>query len=76
MAIDEKALDYFCASSTLLKVGVPAVLTLYKIATLCCRNNNMGERLLMLEAILSIEIEFESLRERVGLIPAVNCKTL
>ena len=41
--LDQDALDNFRASSLALKAGVEAGLTLYEIATVCCRNDNMGE---------------------------------
>lgn len=41
--IRSEALDYFRASSTLLKAGVKAGLTLYDIAVICCRNDDAGK---------------------------------
>lgn len=41
--IDERAIDNFRASSALLKAGVNAGLSLYDIAVLCCRNDDLGE---------------------------------
>ena len=41
--IQGAAIDYFRASSKVLQEGVKAGLTLYQIAVLCCRNDNMGE---------------------------------
>lgn len=38
-----EAVDYFCASSSILKAGVKAGLSLYDIAIMCCRNDNLGE---------------------------------
>jgi hypothetical protein len=52
--IPKGALDYFRASSTLLKQGVKAGLTLYEIAILCCRNDDAGEQPSKLETILSM----------------------
>lgn len=39
----EEAVAYFRASSTLLKAGVASGLTLYDIAVLCYRNDNLAE---------------------------------
>lgn len=41
--ISHEAVDIFRASTALLKAGVNAGLTLYDIAILCCRNDNLGE---------------------------------
>ena len=41
--IQGAALDYLRVSNLLLKEGVKAGLTLYDIAILCCRNDDMGE---------------------------------
>lgn len=38
-----EALDYFYASSSILKAGTKAGLSLYEIALMCCRNDNLGE---------------------------------
>ncbi|OEU13330.1 phosphatidylinositol 3 and 4-kinase, partial [Fragilariopsis cylindrus CCMP1102] len=38
-----EALDYFYASSSILKAGTKAGLSLYEIAVMCCRNDNLGE---------------------------------
>ena len=52
--ICQEAVDYFRASSSLLKAGVKAGLTLYDIAILCCRNDNLGEVPSMLEKLLDM----------------------
>mmetsp|Transcript_13216 Transcript_13216/g.21291 ORF Transcript_13216/g.21291 Transcript_13216/m.21291 type:complete len:767 (-) Transcript_13216:126-2426(-) len=41
--ICSEALDYFYASSSILKAGTKAGLSLYEIAIMCCRNDNLGE---------------------------------
>jgi hypothetical protein len=55
--ICREALDYFCASSTILKAGVSAGLSLYNIAVMCCRNDNMGEAPSKLEMLFSMASE-------------------
>lgn len=40
--ICDEAIDYFYASSRLLKAGAKAGLSLYEIATMCCRNDLDG----------------------------------
>ena len=55
--ICSEALDYFCASSSILKAGVKAGLTLYDIAVMCCRNDNMGEIPSKLEVLFSMAAE-------------------
>jgi hypothetical protein len=40
--ICDEALDYFYASSSILKAGAQAGLSLYEIAVMCCRNDNEG----------------------------------
>ncbi|KAG7364528.1 phosphatidylinositol 3- and 4-kinase [Nitzschia inconspicua] len=40
--ICDEALDYFYASSSILKAGAQAGLSLYDIAVMCCRNDNEG----------------------------------
>jgi len=55
--ISREALDYFCASSSILKAGVRAGLTLYDIAVMCCRNDNMGEIPSKLEMLFSMAAE-------------------
>ena len=49
-----EALDYFCASSSILKAGVNAGLSLYDIAIMCCRNDNLGEIPSKLEILISM----------------------
>lgn len=41
--ICSEALAYFYASSSILKAGTKAGLSLYEIAVMCCRNDNQGE---------------------------------
>mmetsp|Transcript_5716 Transcript_5716/g.16351 ORF Transcript_5716/g.16351 Transcript_5716/m.16351 type:complete len:782 (+) Transcript_5716:858-3203(+) len=41
--ICSEALAYFYASSRILKAGTKAGLSLYEIAVMCCRNDNLGE---------------------------------
>ena len=55
--ISREALDYFCASSSILKAGVRAGLCLYDIAIMCCRNDNMGEVPSKLEMLFSMASE-------------------
>jgi hypothetical protein len=55
--ICEEAIDYFRASSALLKAGVKAGLTLYEIACLCCRNDNLAEVPSMLEKLFDMAEE-------------------
>jgi hypothetical protein len=55
--ICREALDYFCASSSFLKAGVKAGLTLYDIAVMCCRNDNLGEAPSKLEMLFSMASE-------------------
>jgi hypothetical protein len=52
--ICEDALDYFRASSSVLKAGVKAGLSLYDIACMCCRNDNQGEIPSKLEVLFSM----------------------
>lgn len=52
--ICREALDFFCASSSILKAGVKAGLTLYDIAVMCCRNDNLGETPSKLEVLFSM----------------------
>jgi len=52
--IGTEALDYFCASSSILKAGVNAGLSLYEIAIMCCRNDDLGEIPSKLEMLLSM----------------------
>ena len=53
----EEAVDYFRASSALLKAGVAAGLTLYDIAVLCCRNDNLAEEPSMMEKLFDMASE-------------------
>ena len=53
----QEAIDYFRASSTLLKAGVAAGLTLYDIAILCCRNDNLAEEPSMMEQLFDMASE-------------------
>jgi hypothetical protein len=55
--ICEEAVDYFIASNTLLKAGVNAGLTLYDIAVLCCRNDNLAEVPSMMEKLMDMAAE-------------------
>jgi hypothetical protein len=55
--ICEEAVDIFRASSSLLKAGVQAGLTLYDIAIMCCRNDNLGEKPSKLEILCSMASE-------------------
>jgi hypothetical protein len=59
--ICEEAIDIFRASSSLLKAGVKAGLTLYDIATMCCRNDNQGEIPSKLERFSSMASELSSI---------------
>jgi hypothetical protein len=52
--ICEEAVDYFRASSALLKAGVAAGLTLYEIAIMCCRNDNLAEVPSMMEKLYDV----------------------
>jgi hypothetical protein len=52
--LDSSAVDYFRASSRLLKAGVQAGLSLYDIACICCRNDDLGEMPSKLEMLFSI----------------------
>jgi hypothetical protein len=55
--ICEEAVDYFRASSALLKAGVAAGLTLYDIAVMCCRNDNLAELPSMMEKLFDMASE-------------------
>lgn len=59
--IQGAAIDYFRASSKVLIEGVKAGLTLYEIATLCCRNDNMGAIPSRLEVMTEIANELSTL---------------
>lgn len=52
--ICEEAVDYFRASSALLKAGIAAGLTLYDIAIMCCRNDDLGEIPSMMEKLFDV----------------------
>ena len=54
---NEKAIDYFRASSKLLQEGTRAGLTLYDIAIMCCRNDDAGEIPSKLEVLTSMASE-------------------
>mmetsp|Transcript_13512 Transcript_13512/g.19929 ORF Transcript_13512/g.19929 Transcript_13512/m.19929 type:complete len:711 (-) Transcript_13512:27-2159(-) len=51
------ALDYFRASNKLLKDGISCGLSLYDIAILCCRNDNLGESPSKLEMLTDMAKE-------------------
>lgn len=55
--ICHEAVDNFRASSSLLKAGVKAGLTLYDIAVMCCRNDNLAETPSMLERLFTMASE-------------------
>ena len=55
--ICKEALEYFRASSSILKEGVKAGLSLYDIAVMCCRNDNLGEVPSKLEVLFSMASE-------------------
>jgi len=59
--ICEEAIDIFRASSSLLKAGVKAGLSLYSIAVMCCRNDNLGEIPSKLERLSSMASELSSI---------------
>lgn len=59
--INQKAIDYFCASSRLLKLGISKGLTLYEIACMCCRNDNLGELPSRLENLFSMAADLSEL---------------
>ena len=48
------ALAYFYASSSILKAGAKAGLSLYEIAVMCCRNDNLGEIPSKLEVLFNM----------------------
>ena len=54
LGIGQEAIDYFRASTALLKAGVDAGLNLYEIAILCCRNDNLAEIPSMMEKMFSM----------------------
>lgn len=55
--IQGAALDYFRASNKLLKDGISCGLSLYDIAVLCCRNDNLGESPSKLEMLTEMAKE-------------------
>jgi hypothetical protein len=55
--ICDEALDYFYASSSILKAGAQAGLSLYEIAVMCCRNDNLGEIPSKLEVLFELARE-------------------
>lgn len=59
--ICQEAIDYFRASSSLLKAGVQAGLSLYQIACMCCRNDNSAEIPSMLEKLVDMASELASI---------------
>ena len=52
--ISNEALAHFYASSSILKAGTKAGLSLYEIAVMCCRNDNLGEVPSKLEVLLGM----------------------
>jgi hypothetical protein len=52
--IPDRNLEYFRASSKLLKAGIKKGMTLYDIAVLCCRNDDAGELPSRLELLISM----------------------
>jgi hypothetical protein len=57
LSICEEAVDYFRASSALLKAGVAAGLSLYDIAIMCCRNDDLAEAPSMMEKLFDMASE-------------------
>ncbi|KAL7576757.1 hypothetical protein ACA910_005672 [Epithemia clementina (nom. ined.)] len=57
LSISEEAIDYIRASTALLKAGVEAGLTMYDIAILCCRNDNLAETPSLLEHLTALASE-------------------
>jgi hypothetical protein len=55
--LDQQAIDFFRASNSLLQAGVRAGLSLYDIAILCCRNDNLGEVPSALEKLVDMASE-------------------
>ena len=62
----QEALDIFCASSSILKAGARAGLSLYEIAVMCCRNDNLGEAPSTLEMLFSMASELAESAVRNG----------
>lgn len=58
--ICQEAIDYFRASSSILKAGVRAGLSLYDIAIRCCRNDNLAEIPSMLEKLVDMASDLSS----------------
>jgi hypothetical protein len=55
--ICDEAIDYFRASSLILKAGVEAGLSLYQIAVMCCRNDNLAQEPSLLERLTALAAE-------------------
>ena len=55
--ISNVAIDYIRASTALLKAGVEAGMSLYDIAILCCRNDNLAETPSLLEHLTAMASE-------------------
>lgn len=62
--VSSDALDFLYASSSILKAGVVAGLSLYEIAIMCCRNDNLGETPSKLEVLFEMarEIAYNSVK--------------
>ena len=61
-----EALDYFRASTSILKAGTQAGLSLYEIACMCCRNDNLGEVPSSLEILYKMAAELADKAVREG----------
>lgn len=55
--ICEEAIDFFRASSLILKAGVNAGLSLYQIAVMCCRNDDLAQEPSLLERLTVMAAE-------------------
>jgi len=55
--LSQAAVDIFRASTTILQAGVRAGLTLYEIAIMCCRNDDLGEIPSKLEILFNMAEE-------------------
>lgn len=55
--VADEAIDYLRASTLVLKAGVNAGLSLYEIAAMCCRNDNLAEKPSLLEHLTSLASE-------------------
>mmetsp|Transcript_7590 Transcript_7590/g.8667 ORF Transcript_7590/g.8667 Transcript_7590/m.8667 type:complete len:695 (-) Transcript_7590:279-2363(-) len=55
--IQGRELDYFRASNKVLKEGIKSGLSLYDIATICCRNDDLGEVPSKLEMLTEMATE-------------------